>query len=149
MPSFIPKCIDEALDPSRLSSGRPDLLETGIPPYVPRMLSCSCAEMDSSDQTVSTIQDIPSVPQVPTDTPPEQPTQQVQPEPPPQQVQANLCVSCRQPIEVGSRFCQYCGAPQQVMAPPPVEVPMNFCAYCGTKKPINLSNCPNCGQPCL
>lgn len=159
MSSFIPKCIDENLDPSRLSSGRPDILISGIPPYVPRMLSCSNAEVQPSPQEVpSPIQDSPEetfvqeVPQAQV-PPPEEPCVQT---PPPQapcaqaaQQQVKACISCGQVLEAIARFCRYCGVPQQVVAPPPVEVPMNFCAYCGFRKRADTAFCPNCGKPCM
>lgn len=53
------------------------------------------------------------------------------------------CVKCNRELTEGSRFCEYCGAPQP-SSPMPNRV---FCPNCGKELPAGGRFCVSCGTP--
>ena len=53
------------------------------------------------------------------------------------------CVKCNRELTEGSRFCEYCGAPQP-SSPMPNRV---FCTNCGKEIPVGSRFCASCGTP--
>ena len=59
------------------------------------------------------------------------------------------CVGCGREINIGMKFCPYCGtpdrAPQPAAAAPPVGT--RICPGCGKEVSITHDFCPSCGYP--
>lgn len=67
---------------------------------------------------------------------------------PPVPVRKTVCIECGKELEVGSRFCKFCGAKQEAPQPEPAaaaETSTVTCVSCGKEIAANMKFCKFCG----
>lgn len=58
-----------------------------------------------------------------------------------------VCPSCEAQIDIGMRFCGYCGKPMPAGEERNQPEKARFCTNCGTAVKLGMQSCANCGAP--